>query len=481
MGNFSRWFEKLTLSQRMSIGYALGLFITLSIFAFFLYERFHQSIHNSYDRHLKFEVRQIRPHVQVEDDGSISIDTTSLHQNDALTSTDSVGTHVRIIRADSSIIYKSPNLAGTASMSLRIPDGMQRSGGTFSRNWRNLPARTLVNPLLQDNHVVGWIETTGFEWALHRELVVLRRYLVLIIVLSVVFSLGGGIILSKKALQPISNIVHSAKSIRVDELDQRLPVNKQAKDELYDLATTLNAMLKRIQRGYERERQFSSDAAHELKTPLSSMRSDAEITLRREREPEKYRETLQRQLDEIKRMSRMVELLLKISRLESDRSFNLQAVEVQELVEPLLGDLKPIADEKSLSLSWNIEGGKELYIDPLHLEEIVHNLVNNAIKYTPEGGSIEVAGRCIGETIILEVTDDGIGFDQAEQQQLFDRFYRSDEADIQREEGHGLGLSLTKAIVEHYNGTIEAHSPGKGKGSTFRVELPCHTHQQTLV
>ncbi|MDZ7692368.1 MAG: HAMP domain-containing protein [Balneolaceae bacterium] len=161
-----------------------------------------------------------------------------------------------------------------------------------------MPARTLFYPITDnEGDFCGWLEVTGFEWTLHEEVNRFRRYLLVFIAISVLFSILGGYWLSRRALSPVASIIDAAKSITATDLDRRIPVNYQVRDELTDLAETFNMMLNRLQRGFEREKRFTSDAAHELMTPLSSMRSDAEIMLRKPRTKEEYQETIQRMLD----------------------------------------------------------------------------------------------------------------------------------------------------------------------------------------
>lgn len=461
--------ERLSISHRLAVWYGLSLFIMLGIFAFFLYESFHQSIHHNFDRHLRFEAQQLLPHIEKKD-GQLDIDLRGYSRTEALVSQDTNGTYVRLLTPDGNIHYTSPNLKGEPALSIEIPS--ENNVETMSRDWRSLPARTLYYPIKDNNKLEGWLEVTGFEWTLHEELNRLAEDLVIIILISVLFSLGGGYWLSKRALAPISSLIGTARSIKASEMDKRLPVNESVEDELTKLARTFNDMLDRLERGFLREQRFTTDAAHELKTPLAPLRSEAEIMLRRPRTNGEYKEAMQRILGEMERMSTMVQLLLQLSRVEEAREYELQNIRLSDFVDTILQRKYPELKKKDIQLHYDIHPDVEIRINGSHLEQIIQNLLNNAIKYTPKGGSINICSERSGSNIIFKVEDSGAGFDKETRNRMFDRFYRSDDAEIQRQQGSGLGLPLVKAIINHYGGKISAYSKGKGQGSTFIVILP---------
>uniref|UniRef100_UPI00036C0921 histidine kinase dimerization/phospho-acceptor domain-containing protein n=1 Tax=Gracilimonas tropica TaxID=454600 RepID=UPI00036C0921 len=309
------FYNELSISKKLALWYGFSLFLMLSLFGYFLYETFHQSIHHNYDRHLLFEAEQLLPYIQAED--SLSIDLTDYSRNEALRGGVEYGTYVRLYDQKGNLIYNSPNFSSVEEpLKRQIPKETQNN--SFSSEWQSLPARTLYYPIENKNgSLCGWLELTGFEWTLHEELIRFRQYLFILIAISVGLSILGGYWLSRKTLSPVSSIIEAAKSITATDLDKRIPVNYQVRDELTDLAETFNIMLNRLQQGFEREKRFTSDASHELMTPLSSLQSEAEIMLRKPRSNEEYRETIERMLVEVRRMSEMVHLLLQLSRVES--------------------------------------------------------------------------------------------------------------------------------------------------------------------
>lgn len=470
MSKISAFFDRLSISKKLAFWYGLSLFLMLSLFGYFLYESFHNSIHHNYDRHLRFEAEQLLPHINTDD--SLSINLKGYSRNAALESGVEYGTYVRLYNQKDNLIYKSPNFSEAKQpLDTEIPDTHQEY--SLSSRWQDLPARTLYYPIMDnDDEFCGWLEVTGFEWTLHEELSRFRQYLFVLIAISVAFSILGGYWLSKRALKPVAAINEAAQSITATDLDKRIPVNYQVKDELTDLAETFNMMLNRLQKGFEREKRFTSDAAHELMTPLSSLQSDAEIMLRKPRSKEEYRETIQRMLTETRRMSEMVHLLLQLSRVESVHHSESEIINISRITEAAADQQQDRADDKDIAMNVSIEPNLFVRAHGAYMEEVINNLLENAIKYTSEDGTINLQLRCSSGKAVIHLSDTGIGFDEETKKHLFERFYRADDPEVQQQSGSGLGLPLVKAIVELYGGKIRAYSEGQGEGSTFVVELP---------
>ncbi len=470
MGKVSSFLNRLSISKRLAFWYGASLFVMLSVFGYFLYDSFHDSIHHNYDRHLRFEAEQLLPFIETGD--TLSMDITGYSRNEALKSGIEYGTYVRLYDESGELIYRSPNFS---KINEPLKTSIPKIAGehSVSTEWQSMPARTLFYPIENDNGTFcGWLEVTGFEWTLHEELSRFRKYLFVLIALSVIFSIIGGYLLSRRALSPVSSIINTAKSITATDLDKRIPVNYQVKDELTDLADTFNIMLDRLQKGFEREKRFTADAAHELMTPLSSIRSDAEIMLRKSRSQQEYEQTLERVLDEVKRMSGMVDLLLQLSRIDSEQHVEDGAVNVSRIAEGAVQAYQSHADGMDITLETQIDPGLIVNAHGGYIEKVIHNLLENALKYTPEGGTINMQVKRSGGEAVIRIKDTGIGFDEDTKQHLFERFYRANEAAVQEQKGSGLGLSLCKAIVELYGGEISAYSKGIEKGSAFVVKLP---------
>jgi heavy metal sensor kinase len=279
----------------------------------------------------------------------------------------------------------------------------------------------------------------------------------------------GGWFLARRALTPVDAMVEAARRIEAEDLTKRIPAPTND-DELRGLAAVLNDMLARLERSFGSARRFSADAAHELRTPLTILKGEIEVALQSAQVSDDIRRSLESCLEEVDRLNSLVEDLLLMARLEGNalstgpKSVNL--AEVLEDAAPALSELAARAANLCL-----ISAAPPLWVqgyDSL-LFRLVFNLAENAIKYTPSGGRIEVTLEQQNRSAVLRVKDNGPGISPEEQERIFDRFYRGDPA--REGSGTGLGLSLVRAIVEVHHGQIELLSD-VGKGSCFRVTLP---------
>lgn len=305
-----------------------------------------------------------------------------------------------------------------------------------------------------------------------------RRHLSLLLALvaPVALLLGsyGGLLLANQALRPVDRLTRTAKEIGEGDLSKRVPVPPQ-KDELGRLATTFNRMIERLQAAFERQRQFTSDASHELRTPLAVMRGDIEIALRRDRQPEEYQRVLTSNLEEILRLTRLVEDLLMLARADSNQAMlRAEPMAFDTLVEQTVDYLMPLAEQKSQTMVYEPPAQGPLMIngDGQRLKQMLLNLIDNAIKYTGKGGKITVSTQQEGKEAVLKISDTGRGIPAEDLPHIFDRFFRhsrntSDKTVI----GFGLGLSIVKWIVDSHGGKIEATSK-VGEGTTFTVRIP---------
>jgi len=283
-------------------------------------------------------------------------------------------------------------------------------------------------------------------------------------------ALLGGWFLSGRVLAPIRRISRTASEISGSNLSGRIDVGR-TESELGRLAITLNEAFERLQEAFERQSRFTADASHELRTPVSIILTSAEQTLERDRDPAEYRESLEAVLRAARRMKGIVDGLLTLSRADSGAlTMGHDGVELAELVEESLGLFAPMAKERGVTLSWS---GPKLLVsgDRVALQEVFANLVSNGIRYNRPGGSVSVSLEEDGDRILAAVTDTGIGIPAEHLPHLFERFYRVDEARSREAGGNGLGLAISKWIVESHGGSI-AVGGRVGEGTTFTVVLP---------
>ncbi len=300
-----------------------------------------------------------------------------------------------------------------------------------------------------------------------------RFLLVLLLTLpaGLVVALVGGWFLADRALRPVESITLAAQRIAAGDLTQRLRVPATA-DEIGRLAATFNDMISRLDASFRQVRQFGTDASHELRTPLTVLKGETELALRRPRGADEYREVLESSLEEIDRMTRIVDELFFLSRADlGEVKMESLPVRLETLVEDTARQASMLAQDTKVEVVLGPVTPCTILGDELRLRELLLNLMDNAVKYSRPGGKVELGLECDGSAARFTVRDQGIGIEPDALSRIFDRFYRSDSARAHVKKGTGLGLSICKWIAEVHRGRIEVRST-VGHGSTFIVILP---------
>jgi heavy metal sensor kinase len=296
-----------------------------------------------------------------------------------------------------------------------------------------------------------------------------------IIPIAVLLASAGGYFLARKSLAPVVAMSTQAGRIGAANLHERLPVQNE-KDELGHLARSFNLLLDRLNESFDRQRRFMADASHELRTPVAILRGESEVALSRpERSLEEYRESLAAVRAESQRLTHIVEDLFTLARADagqyplSPRDFYLD-----ELVADCTRAARTLALAKNISLQCNAPRELPICADEALVRRMILNLLDNAIKYTPEGGRVSLLCRSEDGKYVLSVTDSGPGIPPDLQPRIFERFFRADKARSRAENdggGAGLGLSIARWIAEAHLGTLELSRSG-ATGSTFVAFLP---------
>ena len=302
----------------------------------------------------------------------------------------------------------------------------------------------------------------------------LRFWLLIIAPTLLLLSSLGSFFLADRLLRPLKTMAQTAESIGEHSLSERLPV-ANPEDEIGQLAGTFNRMFGRLQRAFEQQKRFVSDASHELRTPLTVLRGQLEVALRRRRSAQEYRQVLETSLGQAERLSRLVQELLLLARADSGKwQPDFQPVELAQLCTEIAGEIKTLAERRQIALEVACAKGPVVYGDPLLLRRMIANLLDNAIRYTQPGGQVRLSLELQGDLARLSVADTGLGIPTEELSHVFERFYRADQArSQQRAGGTGLGLAIVREIVRVHQGQIEVEST-PGEGTIFTVRLPLY-------
>ena len=339
-----------------------------------------------------------------------------------------------------------------------------------------MPAEPAPFRILTDRTVVAGdpvVIQVGRSEALMREEV---RDLALLLVLGLPLSVAaaglGGYWLARRALAPLDRMTARAREITARRLHDRLPVD-QPSDELGRLATVFNEMLARLESSFAEMRRFTSNVSHELRTPLTAIRSVGEVSLRGRRDAAAYRATIESMLEEADRLATLVERLLTVARADhGDRPRADEAIDLGTLADAVVDQLAVLAEEKQQSLTVTRNGAQPVCRgDRIVLRQALVNLVDNAIRYTPPGGSIEVRVDTANGDSILEVRDTGPGVPESSASALFDRLHH-DPADPGNDvPPKGLGLAIARWAVEAHHGHL-TYSRTPADETTFHITLP---------
>lgn len=289
------------------------------------------------------------------------------------------------------------------------------------------------------------------------------------VILCAVVAIGA--VLTRKALRPIDRVVAQARGIGESNLHQRLP-DHGAGDELGRLVGTLNEMLERVERTFESQRRFTADASHEMRSPLSRLRNELEVALRRPRSAAEYAEVLRSALEETERLSGLTEALLTLARLDAgDVPPSAPSIALRPLLETEVDRHKPEADRRGIRLVLDGPPGLVVTCAPEALRLAIRNLLDNALRFAPAGDAVSIEVSADAEAVRVAVSDRGPGIPPGDLPRVFERFYRGTAARSPDARHVGLGLAIARAIVEAHHGSLTVES-GPGQGATFIIRLP---------
>lgn len=450
-----------SLRAQLTLWYVALLLVILIAFSALLDASLTTRLHQQIDSNLTTVAEQAR--------STLDVENGQIHLGDAVGNLPE-GTIVALYSSDGRQLLgtTNPNFVqrlGPATVPTSSSSTTLRTvSGPDHQNWR-----VLTQAIGEGKGTQGIILVARSEEEIDATLQQLLLIEGVAIPLVLLLAVGGGLFLAGRALDPIDRITRTAGAIGEHDLGQRLSLPARG-DEVGRLATTFDAMLDRLDRAFQRQRQFTADASHELRTPLSIIRSRAEVSLDRKRTAKEYRETLEVIRDEATQLGQLVAELLTLARADAhEEPIGRERVALGDLVYAVVNQVTPLAEDREVEVHAGTVEEIDVFGDATRLAQLLINLVDNAVKYTSAGGAVRVDLTERDGFALLVVADSGVGIAPEHLPHLFERFYRVDRA--RSGGGAGLGLAICDWIVRSHGGKIQVESI-VGKGSTFRVILP---------
>ena len=456
-----------SVRTRLTLWYAGVLAMSLVAFALVIYYAAARSFHERQDESLRSTAHTVASAYVEEIAEAHSL---TIAAKVVLVELTFPNRYVQIIDSSGQAIGSSRNLSAAV---VTIPPAVLSQARERNAGFATIDGlRVAVVPVSTDPEI-GFAAVAEPLNVLEEGLGQLRRDFFAGVPLVLLLASLGGYFLARKSLAPIASMNTQTQRISAESLSSRLDVTSP-RDELGRFATTINDLLARLENSFKEQQRFIADASHELRTPLAVLRGETEVALGKTRTLEEYQESLTLIQEEAERLSRIVEDLFILARqpIQVPTALIKESVSLTKVVADCARAAQVLADRKGVRLKLESDSPAiALNADEELLKRMILNLLDNAVKYTPEGGEISLAlARENGHAEIV-VRDTGIGILETDQQRVFDRFYRVDKARSRALGGAGLGLSIVRCIVEAHRGQIRIQSTPH-HGSTFTVSLP---------
>lgn len=462
---------KMNIRLRMTLWYGVVLAAVLAIFGVSVYVMMWHQLRTRLDSGL----RQVL--AEVMEEAEEAKDETRLRERMQRRFAHREGYEFQVSSIDGNVIFRSDRLKSQSIPVPPVPSSFKRLDfESVPLGSRSMVIGPLGHVRVASELIPGPTSTVVVQAAAplasdDHELSELLLVLCLAGPLALGCALGGGYLLARKALAPVDRMAATANEITAMRLDKRVSV-PNPDDELGRLARTLNDMIARLQRSFDEIRRFTADAAHELRTPLAVLRVEAEVALRAPRDAEQYREVIVTMLEEVERLTRLAEQLLFLCREDAGLVPHLRRpLHLDEVVQDVADHMRVIAAGKGVSLLSEQFAPCEMVGDQDQLRRLLFNLMDNAIKFTPEGGAVSVRGERHDDRFRVVVADTGIGIPAEHLPHVFERFYRVDPARGQEIDGTGLGLSISRSIAEAHGAELTIEST-VGVGTQVFLTVP---------
>jgi heavy metal sensor kinase len=460
----------LPIKWRLTLWYGGVLSLILIIFASGIFIYFKNSLQDSIDAKIR-SIGEVLSSSMTEAHGASVFGNFERYLENVL-GRKPKGKFIQIMDTSGRIGAKMSDIEGEAlPTSFNALERAMRGEIVYETIERTKPRLRMVTIPIMDNKKVTSVVQVGTSLEDFDETI--RKLLLIIIIsipTSIIVTIVVGYFMAKKALKPVDQIRRAAVKISSSNLDEKIDIGGR-RDELGRLAETFNAMIGRLKDAFQRINQFSIDVSHELKTPLTILKGETEVALRKEREKDDYQKLLLSNLEEIDRMSCIIDDLLLLSKADTKEiKLNIEEVALRDLIMDVCMNMKVVADKKDVELQISELEDVRLKGDELKLRRMLLNIVENGIKYSHIGGKVSVSSYVNDGYAKIDVKDDGIGISEEDIKYVFDRFYRADRS-RKRESGSGLGLSISRWIAEAHKGSLEVKSQ-PAQGSMFTIKLP---------
>ncbi len=484
----SKWSFLHSLRFRLAARFVGVFTIILIVLCVFVYEKFNANNSLEFDRSLYNYSLDVAHAINIDPNGGVSFDVDTLIGNGKSFPFAIGHSFVQLCQLDGHIVGKSRDLKTAAlPITLLMLDRVAKDHFFFQTvtpndltGLQNFPGAGYrqINLLVGSPRVPNFILQIAVPRTfLTQEKERMTQLFLIAVPIALLISLLAGIYMSRRAFKPIQLIIEKTRNFDPNNLDERLPL-PPANDELLTLSTTLNALLERLQKMFVSQERFIADASHQLKTPLTILRGEIEIALKKNRTAEETQELLKSQVLELGFLSRVVDNLLLLARVEGGVAFLMRTpVRLDEVVLEGVSRFEKLAREKNVTIKLDLdhaEGVTDPFVvqgDEDLLKSLVSEMLGNAIKYSPKESSISVRVLDQIDFVSMQFIDKGPGVPEAYAERIFERFYRApSKAGSIEAQGSGLGLSIAKKIAEIHGGKITYNNNGLG-GSHFVIEI----------
>ncbi len=459
-----------SVKLRMSLFFTLVVFILLAVFATFLYFGLQTLMVRQLERELLAHADAI------EDSFDPAADDFKYLQEGTENRAAAQNEYLRIVRADGNLYFVSHRFSGGEP---GFPESEARQlevGGHFMRTVK-LPGKAdyraivLSVPDTGDQRHIAWVELWQSTKPVNASLGFFRKVLLFSLPLALMIVALAAYLMVNRGIRPVALMARMTEEITYDSLDKRLPV-LNSDDEFGRLAGRFNELLARLEESSLQQRRLLSNVSHELKTPLAILRSHWESRVTEDSFAEADREQMAADLEEVARLAKMVDDLSLISRSYEDAAdLQRESLNISQLIRNLAEDMSVLAGVKNQQI--RVESAPEILVSgsPRYLRRLFINILDNAVKYSPENGRIEVNCRAEAGKVIITIHDDGPGIPAADLPKVFDRFYRSPNVRDSQIRGSGLGLTLARWIAELHDGSLTISAP-EGDGTSVCFIMP---------